>query len=317
VTEFKDYYKILNVAENASQDEIKKSYRRLARKYHPDVSQQSDAEARFKELGEAYEVLKDPERRRQYDELRHHGWQQGDQFRPPPGWSGGMGAGFDQAGVSGFSDFFDMLFGGLGGQSGARRAQGFGQAPGQGSPFAEPGRDLQAKVSIDIETAIRGGTERIGVGGRTLNVKIPAGVGDGQRIRLSGQGEPGAGGGPSGHLYLDIAIKPDNRYQLEGRDVIIEWPIAPWEAALGAQLEIPTPLGPVTMKIPPGSSSHQRFRLKGRGLPAHGQQPQGDAYVVLKIKLPNALNAEQRRLFEALQDASDFDPREGLVSQRH
>lgn len=314
MTEFKDYYTILDVAENASQDEIKKAYRRLARKYHPDVSQESDAEARFKELGEAYEVLKDPERRRQYDELRQHGWQQGDHFKPPPGWSGGMGGGFDEASMSGFSDFFDMLFGGMGRQGGTGYAGGFGQ--GQGSPFAQPGRDLQAQVAVDIETAIRGGTQRIGLGGRTLNVKIPAGVGDGQRIRLSGQGEPGAGGGPSGHLYLDITIKPHKLYTIEGRDVVIEWPIAPWEAALGAQLDIPTPLGPVTMTIPPGASSHQRFRLKGRGLPAQGQHPQGDAYVVLKIKLPPKLTAKQRELFQALQADSDFDPRQGVAPQR-
>lgn len=314
MTEFKDYYTILNVAENASQDEIKKAYRRLARKYHPDVSQESDAESRFKELGEAYEALKDPERRRQYDELRQHGWQQGDQFKPPPGWSGGMGGGFDEASMSGFSDFFDMLFGGMGRQGGTGYAGGFGQ--GQGSPFSQPGRDLQAQVAVDIETAIRGGTQRIGLGGRTLNVKIPAGVGDGQRIRLSGQGEPGAGGGPSGHLYLDITIKPHKLYKIEGRDVVIEWPITPWEAALGAQLDIPTPLGPVTMTIPPGASSHQRFRLKGRGLPAQGQHPQGDAHVVLKIKLPPKLTAKQRELFQALQADSDFDPREGVAPQR-
>ena len=312
VTEFKDYYTILNVAEDASQDEIKKAYRRLARKYHPDVSTESDAESRFKELGEAYEALKDPERRRQYDELRRNGWQQGDQFRPPPGWSGGMGGGFDEASMSGFSDFFDMLFGGMGGQGGPRQTQGFGQ----GSPFSQPGRDLQAKVAVDIETAIRGGAQRIRVGGRTLNVKIPAGVGDGQRIRLSGQGEPGAAGGASGHLYLDIEIKPDRLYKLQGRDVVIEWPISPWEAALGAELEVPTPHGSVTMKIPPGASSHQRFRLKGRGLPAQAQQPQGDAYVVLKIKLPDALSAEQRELFERLDAISDFDPRDGVVSRR-
>lgn len=307
MTEFKDYYKILGVAEDASQADIKQAYRRLARKYHPDVSQEANAEARFKEIGEAYEALKDPDRRQQYDELRRSGWRPGDQFRPPPGWNGG----FEGAGVSGFGDFFDMLFGGLGGQRGGhqRHTQG---AYGQGSPFAQPGRDLQAKVTVDLDTAIRGGSQRIQLAGRALNVKIPAGVGDGQRIRLSGQGEPGQGGAPAGHLYLDIAIQPHPIYKLEGRDVLIEWPITPWEAALGAELKVPTPKGSVAIKIPPSASSHQRLRLRGRGLPAQGQQPQGDAYVVLKIKLPAQLSPKERELFEALQAASDFDPRKDL-----
>lgn len=305
VTEFKDYYTVLGVAEDASQDEIKKAYRRLARKFHPDVSEEADAEAQFKELGEAYEALKDPAKRRQYDELRRSGWRPGDQFQPPPGWSGGMGGGFDGAGVSGFSDFFDMLFGGLGGQR-ANQARGAYQ---QGSPFAQAGRDLQAKVSVDLETVFRGGTERIGVGGRALNVKIPMGVGDGQRIRLSGQGEPGVGGGPSGHLFLDISIKPHPLFKLDGRNVVIECPITPSEAALGAELEVPTPKGSVAIKIPPNSSSHQRLRLKGRGLPAHGQHAVGDALVVLKIKLPPSLSAEEKSHYEALQALSDFNPR--------
>ena len=307
MTEFKDYYKILGVAEDADQDAIKKAYRRLARKYHPDVSQESDAESRFKEVGEAYEALKDPERRRQYDELRRYGFRGGDQFRPPPNWGGGMGngmgGGFTGSGTSGFSDFFDMLFGGLGGQHG--QYQG-------GHPFAQPGRDLSAKISVDLETAIRGGTQRLAVGGRTLKVKIPAGVSDGQKIRLSGQGEPGQGGGPSGHLYLEIHIKPHTVYKLEGRNVLIEWPISPWEAALGATLTVPTPKGSVSIKIPPGTSSHQRLRLKGRGLPAQVQQPQGDAFVVLKIKMPAKLTEEERVAFEKLQESSQFDPRAGL-----
>lgn len=310
MTEFKDYYKLLNVAEDASQEDIKKSYRRLARKYHPDVSKEPNAEVRFKEVGEAYEALKDPKRRQQYDELRRGGWQQGDQFRPPPGWADGVGGGFGEAGASGFGDFFDMLFGGLGGQRGPGQ-----RGHGQGSPFAQPGRDLQAKVSIDLETAITGGTQRIGVGGRTLSVKIPAGVTDGQRIRLSGQGEPGQAGGPSGHLYLDIHILPHRLYRLDGRDILIDWPISPWEAALGAQLKVPTPQGSVSIKIPANSSSHQRMRLKGRGLPAKGQQTAGDAYVVLKIKSPPSWSTEQKDLWEALAKASDFDPRKDLPTQ--
>ncbi len=305
MTEFKDYYSILGVAEDASQDDIKKAYRRLARKYHPDVSEESDAEAHFKEIGEAYEALKDPAKRRQYDELRRSGWRPGDQFQPPPGWSGDMGGGFDGAGVSGFGDFFDMLFGGLGGQRG-HQARGAYQ---QGAPFAQAGRDLQAKVTVDLETVFRGGSERIAVGGKTLNVKIPAGVGDGQRIRLSGQGEPGTGGGPAGHLYLDISIKPHPRFKLDGRNVLIECPITPSEAALGAELEVPTPKGNVSIKIPPSSSSHQRLRLKGRGLPAHGQHPLGDAFVVLRIKLPPNLSAEEKSHYEALATLSDFNPR--------
>jgi curved DNA-binding protein len=303
VTEFKDYYKTLGVAENADQDAIKKAYRRLARKYHPDVSKEPDAEARFKELGEAYEALKDPERRRQYDELRRYGFRGGDQFKPPPNWGNGMGGGFAGSGASGFSDFFDMLFGGFGAERSAR--------PGQ-NPFAQPGRDLSASVSVDLEMAIKGGTQRIAVGGRTLNVKIPAGVGDGQRIRLSGQGEPGQGGGAAGHLYLEIHIKPHPTYKLDGRHVLIEWPVSPWEAALGTTITVPTPKGSVSIKIPPGTSSHQRLRLKDRGLPAHGQLPQGDAFVVVKIKMPNVLTPEERAAFETLKELSSFDPRAGL-----
>lgn len=306
MTEFKDYYKILGVAEDAEPDVIKKAYRRLARKYHPDVSKEPDAEVRFKELGEAYEALKDPERRRQYDELKRYGWQGGEQFKPPPGWGNGMGGGFGGGTASGFGDFFDMLFGGLGGQRGGY---------GGGASFSQPGRDLSADVQIDLETAFRGGMRRIQVGGRTLNVKIPAGVSDGQRIRLSGQGEPGHAGGPSGHLYLNIHIKSHSPYVLEGRDVLIEWPITPWEAALGAELTVPTPKGSVSIKMPPNTSSHQRLRLKGRGLPAQGQQPEGDAYVILKIKMPPKLTDAERAAFETLKEHSDFDPRAGLSTR--
>src|SRR6056297_733111 len=249
--EFKDYYKIMGVAPEAGADEIKRAYRKLARKYHPDVSDDPNAEDRFKEVGEAYEVLKDPAKREEYDQLRKGGWQGGQEFRPPPGWSQqGDGAGFDFSGfgggggfraedAGGFSDFFETLFGGGGRQ---RRAH--------------KGADVRARVEIDLETAYRGGMRRISLerperapdgstrrNQKTLDVRIPPGMTEGRQIRLAGKGDPGPRNAPDGDLYLEIHIMAHKLFELDGRDVFLTLPITPWEAALGARVKVPTLAG--------------------------------------------------------------------------
>jgi curved DNA-binding protein len=316
--DYKDYYKIMGVARDASQDEIKRVYRRLARKFHPDVSKEANAEERFKELQEAYEVLKDPEKRAAYDQLGA-GWRSGQEFRPPPDWGrgfefstsfGGRGPEDD----SGFSDFFASLFGTrspFGQQRGGRRAG-----------FASAGEDHVAKIQIELEDAFRGGTQtielkspqlsddgRVLVQPRTLRVTIPAGVVEGQRIRLAGQGSAGVGGSAAGDLYLEIGFKPHRLFQVEGRDVTLTLPIAPWEAALGATIQTPTLAGRVDLRIPAGAKTDQKLRLKGRGLPSITP---GDQYVVLKIVLPPANTPEARALFEKMRQELPFDPREGM-----
>nr|WP_298718271.1 DnaJ C-terminal domain-containing protein [uncultured Steroidobacter sp.] len=304
--EYKDYYKIMGVARDASQDELKRVYRRLARKYHPDVSKEKDAEARFKEVQEAYEVLKDPQKRAAYDQLGSN-WRQGQEFRPPPDW--GQNFEFstafgDQEG--GFSDFFSSLFGGA-----ARGGRGRG-AGARG--FAMAGDDQVASIEIDLEDSFRGGTQTIELksrpgAARTLKITIPQGIVEGQRIRLAGQGSPGHGGGPAGDLYLEVRFRKHKLYQVEGRDVTLTLPVAPWEAALGATVPTPTLAGPVDLRIPANAKAGQRMRLKGRGLP--GATP-GDQYVVLKIVLPPADTPQARELYERMQRELPFDPRAEL-----
>jgi len=324
--EYRDYYKILGVERTATADEIKKSYRRLARKFHPDVSKEKDAEARFKEVQEAYEVLKDPEKRAAYDQLGS-GWKSGDQFRPPPDWA----SGFEFSGgprsrserrwsstrhgsedvfeKEEFSDFFSSLFGGDNPHvSTASRRRG--------------GRDHHASIDIDLEEAFAGTTRTLElkrpnlksdgtleVEPHTVRVTIPAGVTEGQPIRLAGQGEPGSRGGRAGDLYLEVHIRPHRLFQLEDRDVTLTLPIAPWEAALGGPVKVPTLGGPVEMSIPAGAQSGQKLRLRGRGLP--GQQP-GDQYVQLKIVLPPANSPQARALYEEMRRTLLFDPRADL-----
>jgi curved DNA-binding protein len=320
--DYKDYYKVLGVARDASQEDIKRAYRKLARKYHPDVSKEANAEDKFKELQEGYEVLKDPEKRAAYDQLGSN-WRQGQQFTPPPDWGngfefsfgrGGGGAGASPDDDGGFSDFFSSLFG-------ARSP--FGQQ--RGGPrggFASAGQDHTAKIQIDLEDSYTGGTQtielkapqlsddgRVAVRPRTLKVMIPRGVIEGQRIRLAGQGSAGLGGGPAGDLYLEIGFRPHRLYQVEGRDTTLKLPIAPWEAALGATVQVPTLAGPVDLRIPPGAKTDQRLRLKGRGLP--GSTP-GDQYVVLKIQSPPATTPEARELYQRMQHELPFDPRSEL-----
>lgn len=288
--EFKDYYDTLGVKPDASDAEIKSAYRRLARKYHPDVSKEAGAEDKFKAVNEAYEALREPDRRKAYDQLRAGGYRGGDAFRgPPPGWQGHADFGADGAGQEDFSDFFESLFGGraAGGRAGPRR-----------------GRDMHAQIAVELATAYHGGRERIslrdGTGDRTLEVKIPAGIAPGQQIRLAGQGYPGMHGGKAGDLILEIGFRDDARFRLDGRDVLVELPVAPWEAALGAKVTVPTLGGDVELRIPAGSDGGRRMRLRGRGWP--GKSP-GDQIVTLSVRVPKAETKEQREAYEALASA--------------
>jgi curved DNA-binding protein len=327
--EYRDYYKILGVARTGTADEIKKSYRRLARKFHPDVSKEKDAEAKFKELQEAYEVLKDPEKRAAYDQLGSE-WKSGQQFRPPPDFGsgfefrGGPRQGRARAGgartqeefeeAEGFSDFFSSLFG----------QRGF--SAGAGSQFSGGGggraaRDHHARVDIDLEEAYSGTTRTLELKRpelkddgtlelktHTVRVTIPAGVTEGQLIRLAGQGEQ-AQGGRAGDLYLEVHLKPHRLYQLEGRDVTLTLPVTPWESALGATITVPTLGGAVELRVPANSQSGQKMRLRGRGLP--GPTP-GDQYVQLKVVVPPANSPEARALYEQMKEKMAFDPRTEL-----
>lgn len=314
---FEDYYQTLGVARDASPDDIKRAYRKLARKYHPDLSKEADAEARFKAIGEANEVLKDPEKRAAYDAVGSRYQQQagghGD-FQPPPGWDAGFE--FSGRGDEGFdaqdhSDFFEALFGRAARGAGARRAG-----------MRMPGQDHHAKVLIDLEDAYRGAQRSVSLRmpaldaegrgvmqERTLTITIPKGVREGQHLRLAGQGGPGLGDGPPGDLFLEIAINPHRLYRVDGRDVHVDLPLAPWEAALGASVAAPTPDGEVELTIPPGSAAGRKLRLKGRGIPG---SPAGDLYVVLAIALPPAGTDAAKRAYEAFRAATDFDPRDSM-----
>ncbi len=312
---FKDYYEVLGVERGASPDDIKRAYRRLARKYHPDVSKEPDAEARFKEVREAYEVLKDPEKRSAYDQFGEN-WKAGQDFQPPPGWERQAGTGFGGqqgfAGAGDFSDFFETLFGQ------GRRGGGFSfEAGGR-----MRGEDASATITIPIEDAFQGATRtvsldvpevdasgRLGRRRRTLNVKIPKGITAGKRIRLEKQGGPGFGGGPAGDLYLGVEFEPHPLYRAEGKDLYLKLPVTPWEVALGRKVKVPTLAGTVDLKIPAGSGSGKTLRLKGRGLPG---EPPGDQYVELEVVVPPAPDAGTRELYERLEQAHDVNPRAKL-----
>lgn len=314
--DFKDYYDIMGVKRDASQDEIKRAYRKLARKYHPDVSKAADAEVRFKEVGEAYEVLKDPEKRAAYDQLGAN-YKSGQDFNPPPDWDAGFefsGGGFTEGDASAYSDFFESLFGGadFGGAHASHRQRAY-QAHGE---------DHHAKVLIDLEDAYKGASRSISLQSpeldhsghmvtrqRTLNVKIPKGVKQGQRIRLAGQGSVGMGGGQAGDLYLEIEFNPHQIYRVEGHDVYLDLPITPWEAALGATVKVPTPDGKIDLKIPASTASGRKMRLKGRGIPG---KPAGDLYVVPQITLPIADSEADKELYRKMQQQMAYNPRSKL-----
>ncbi|MHC1585151.1 MAG: DnaJ C-terminal domain-containing protein [Candidatus Syntropharchaeia archaeon] len=303
MVKFKDYYQILGVDRSATEDEIKAAYRRLARKYHPDVYTGEDkkkAEEKFKEINEAYEVLSDPEKRRKYDQLGS-GWRAGMDFEPPPGVHfeyvdlGDLG--FEDFG--GFSDFFEMLFG-----RGARRTG----AKSTARTWARKGEDIETDIDLTLEEAYHGGKRRIRLNGKEIEVTIPSGVRDGTKIRLSGQGRPGINGGPPGDLYLKVKILSHPIFQVSGDDLTVEVPVMPWEAVLGAEIEVPTIDGKAKMKIPPGSQSGRKLRLRGKGLPKKGGG-RGDQYVKLKVVVPTRVSEREKSLFRELSQMCTENPR--------
>jgi curved DNA-binding protein len=311
--EFKDYYQVMGVPRDASQEDIKAAYRRLARKYHPDVSREANAETRFKDVGEAYEVLKDPEKRAAYDRFGSE-WKAGQDFHPPPDWEPGFtftGGGYTEA--EGFSEFFESLFG--------RRRAGEGRR-GAETRMRMRGQDLHARIEVSLEDAWHGATRRLtlevpelGADGRVsgrsraLDVRIPRGIVEGQRIRLAGQGGPGLGGAPDGDLYLEVAFAPHPRFRPVKRDLYLDLPLHPWEAALGATVAIPTFAGPVRLEVPPGSQPGRRLRLRGRGLPG---DPPGDLYAVLEVVIPNAQGPEIEGAWRRLAQLIPDNPRADL-----
>jgi curved DNA-binding protein len=310
--EYKDYYKVLGLERSATQDEIRRAFRKLARKFHPDVNKEPDAEARFKDVGEAYEVLGDAEKRAAYDQLGKD-WKAGQEFRPPPDWDTGFEFSGATSGRGEFSDFFGALFGSMRGRAGPFQRE---------ATFRARGEDHHARIEVDLHDAFSGATRPVSLRvpavddtghvvlrDRVLNVQIPKGVTEGQHIRLKGQGGPGIGGAPSGDLYLEVGFKPNPLYRIAGRDLYLDLPVAPWEAALGASVRTPTPAGPIMLRIPPGSSQGRQLRIRGRGIPA--AEP-GDLYAVLKIVLPPAETEAAKRVYEEMARQLPFDPRAGL-----
>jgi curved DNA-binding protein len=330
--EYKDYYKVLGVSRTASKDEITKAYKKLARKYHPDLNpDDKTAEDKFKEANEAHEVLKDPEKRKLYDSLGPN-WKEGQNFQRPPGFEGDhfhfQGGGPGGAGGFDFSDFFETLFGfggggpggGFGGQRQARGGPGgmggFGGQEffGGGGGGRMRGQDVEATLDLTLEEAYRGGSKSLtlqtqpGAPGKTLNVNIPKGVKEGSKIRLSGQGAQGMGGGPAGDLFLKVRILPHSRYKVEDKNVVMDLPLAPWEAALGTRVRVPTLDGMIDLTIPPGISSGQKMRLCEKGLGGPGKC--GDMFVRVMIKTPKPGSDEERELWEKLAETSDFKARD-------
>ncbi|WP_422420763.1 curved DNA-binding protein [Pseudomonas sp. GZD-222] len=309
--DFKDYYKILGVEPTADDKAIKTAYRKLARKYHPDVSKERDAEEKFKEANEAYEALSSPEKRAEYDELRKYG-QHGRPFQGPPGWESRSSGGFEGGD---FSDFFSSIFGARGGNGNP-----FGR--GQQRSSGRRGQDVEMELAIFLEETLSAESKQIsfqvpqynasgqrtGFTTKTLNVKIPAGVSDGEKIRLKGQGAPGIGGGANGDLFLTIRMAPHPLFDVEGHDLIITVPLAPWEAALGTKVAMPTLTGKVNLTIRPDSQNGQRLRIKGMGL-SNKQGQRGDLYAQLKVVMPSQSDAAARELWTKLSEKAAFNPR--------
>lgn len=321
--DFKDYYAVLGVSESASAEEIKKAYRKLARKYHPDVSKEDNADAMFKDLGEAYEVLKDPEKRAEYDQLRKYGTRPDGSFEPPPGWQ--SASGFDRGGYTDadshqFSDFFEEIFGG---GRGGFSSQGFSGGRGFRQSNRMRGEDVHARLPLFLEEVFQGCEKqvsfmvheaddhgRIVARQKNLKVKIPPGMREGQHLRLKGQGSPGVGGSEPGDLLIEVELAPHPLFSIEGRDVLVTVPVSPWEAALGASVTVPTVGSKVNVKVPKGSSSGRKLRLKGKGLP--GKHP-GDQIVVLQIVMPERHSDAAATLYEQLAEAEkQFNPRSKL-----
>lgn len=320
--DFKDYYAALGVSESAPPEEIKKSYRKLARKFHPDISKETDAEAKFKDVGEAYEVLKDPEKRAEYDQIRKYGARSDGSFEPPPGWQSASdfgGGGYTEADAGHFSDFFESIFGGAG--------RGGAQPGGQGFRHhaRRRGEDVHARLALFLEEAYNGCEKQVqfdvteaDTQGRvtrrrkTLNVKIPAGMTSGKHIRLKGQGSPGIGGGSSGDLFIEVELAPHPLFAVNGRDLTMTLPITASEAALGASIKVPTLGSAVTLKVPKGATSGQKLRLKGKGLQG---KHSGDQIVVLQVALPKHHSEKAEALYQQLaEEEQSFNPRSHLPS---
>jgi curved DNA-binding protein len=301
---YRDYYEILGVQRGAKDDEIRGAYRRLARQYHPDINKEQGAEDRFKEISEAYEVLRDPAKRARYDRVGPN-WRAEDDASRPQGFEGSAG-GFGDVRVdfgdgANFGDFFDAMFGARAGRSGRGRA-GF-------EGFAMRGTDHEAELELSLEEAAAGGRRQLSFGdGRSYDVRIPAGVRDGQRIRLAGEGGSGQAGGPSGDLFLRVRLRPHPRLRLDGRNLHTDVTVAPWEAALGATVDVPTLQGSAKVKVPAGSSSGRQLRLRGQGFPGP-RGGHGDLYATVQIAVPKHLSERERELFEELAAVSNFDPR--------
>lgn len=311
--EYKDYYKTLGVEKTATEADIKKAYRKLVRKYHPDVSKEPDAQKMTQELNEAYGVLGEAEKRAAYDELGNgQQYRAGQEFRPPPGWGNGAGGGMGGMGGADPSDFFADLFANMGG----------GRRRGGGASFQTRGEDSHASLTIDLLDTYQGTTRtvtlrvpehdaqgRVVTRERTLNVTIPKGMTAGQQLRLSGQGQSGSAG--NGDLYLEIQFQPDARFRVDGRDVFQTVPVAPWEAALGGEIEVGTPSGKVTVTVPASSQTGRKLRLKARGIPGNAGNAAGDLYLLLEVVLPPASSDKARELYQTMAREMAFNPRAG------
>jgi curved DNA-binding protein len=317
--EFKDYYTTLGIDRNATQDEVKRAYRKLARKYHPDINKKDNAEQRFKEIGEAYEVLQDVEKRAAYDKFGKD-WQAGQDFKPPPDWDDGFefkGGGYTETDASQFSDFFESLFGA---QGGAGQRDPFA---GRHTRYSGKGQDLHAKIVINLEDSYRGSKRsftlqrpvvddsgHVITRPHTLQVSIPKGITEGQQIRLTGQGATGMGGGTDGDLFLEVAFAKHSYFIPDTRDIMLTLPISPWEAALGATVPVPTLGGTVELKIPPNSQTGKKLRLKGRGLCS--AKASGDQYVILAIMVPKPVTDKDTEIYNNMKESMSFNPRSHL-----
>jgi curved DNA-binding protein len=310
---FQDYYETLGVPRDASSDDIRSAYRKLARKYHPDVNKEEGAEDRFKQISEAYEVLRDEDKRARYDRLGAN-WKAGEDVSGASGYEDAFRSGPDgfgdvrvEFGGGDFSDFFEGFFG----QRGGRRRGGGAAGAGAFDGFSMRGGDQEAVLELTLEELAAGGKRRISLGdGRDFDVDIPAGVRDGQRIRLAGQGSAGVSGGAPGDLYLRVRVRPDPRFRIEGQDLFTDLPVTPSEAALGAEVPVQTLTGTVRLRVPAGSSSGRRLRLRGQGLPGP-KGSSGNLYAVISIQVPKRVSKEERELYEQLAAVSKFDPRKG------